>query len=73
MNKAFVEEGESDDDELAAEQQVPSGVKNYITQDGYKKLKDELLQLIDAERPGNSPVLGRTSSRSWQIKKSLPG
>lgn len=52
MNKAFVKEGEGDDDEaefgLPA---LPSGLKNYITPAGYQCLKDELLRLIDVERP----------------------
>lgn len=51
MNKAFVKESEPDDDELAPEQQLPSGSKNYITPEGYQKLRDELLHLIDVERP----------------------
>lgn len=31
--------------------ELPAGTKNYITPQGYQRLKDELLQLIDAERP----------------------
>ncbi len=51
MNKAFVKETESDDDELAPEQQLPTGSKNYITPEGYQMLKDEFLRLMDIERP----------------------
>ena len=53
MNKAFVKESEGDDDddlELSLPQ-IPAGAKNYITPAGHKRLKDELLQLIDVERP----------------------
>lgn len=53
MNKAFVKEADSEDDEeaLALAQAIPAGAKNYITPTGYQRLKDELLQLIDVERP----------------------
>jgi transcription elongation factor GreB len=55
MNKAFVKESSSsdgDDDDLdAAAPAIPAGAKNYITPAGYKRLKDELLSLIDVERP----------------------
>lgn len=54
MNKAFVKEGEGDDeDDLSpeAESALPAGAKNYISAEGYQRLKDELLQLIDDERP----------------------
>ena len=50
MNKAFVKE--SDDDESdAAQPEIPAGAKNYITPAGYRRLKDELLHLIDVARP----------------------
>ena len=52
MSKAFTKESEDadadDDVPLAA---LPGGGKNYITPQGYKVLRDELLDLIDAERP----------------------
>jgi transcription elongation factor GreB len=53
MNKAFVKESdESDDDDLDVGQpDVPAGTKNYITPAGHKRLRDELLQLLDTERP----------------------
>lgn len=52
MNKAFVKEGNdaAEDDELP-QPEIPAGAKNYITPEGYRRLKDELLQLIDVERP----------------------
>ena len=51
MNKAFTREsGDAHDDEpkLPA---LPSGVKNYITPQGYARVRAELLDLIDNERP----------------------
>src|SRR3569623_1520459 len=52
MNKAFVKESEGDDDDLEGGiPQIPAGAKNYITPQGYRRIKEELLQLIDVERP----------------------
>jgi transcription elongation factor GreB len=53
MNKAFVKEStdENDDDLEAAQPDIPAGAKNYITPAGYRRLRDELLHLIDEERP----------------------
>lgn len=52
MNKAFVRQSDdlAQDDDLP-QPQLPAGAKNYITPEGYRRLKDELLQLIDVERP----------------------
>lgn len=50
MSKAFTKETDSDDDEQALPE-LPTGGKNYITPQGYARLRDELLQLIDEERP----------------------
>jgi len=52
MSKAFTREtdGDEDEEELVASG-VPAGSKNYITPAGYARLRDELLQLIDDERP----------------------
>jgi transcription elongation factor GreB len=53
MNKAFVKEStdEQDDDLDVAQPEIPAGAKNYITPAGYRRLRDELLHLIDEERP----------------------
>ena len=53
MNKAFVKEGDGDDDdELGGGlPPIPAGAKNYITPQGYQRIREELLQLIDVERP----------------------
>jgi transcription elongation factor GreB len=53
MNKAFTKEPDGDDDEDGAAQApaLPAGGKNYITPDGYARLRAELFELIDTERP----------------------
>ncbi|MET0266405.1 MAG: transcription elongation factor GreB [Duganella sp.] len=53
MNKAFVKESDGDDDEEAAALAlaIPPGSKNYIRPEGYERIKNELLQLIDVDRP----------------------
>ena len=52
MNKAFVKESDGDDDdELGGLPAIPPGAKNYITPQGYQRIREELLQLIDIERP----------------------
>ena len=50
MSKAFTKETDSDDDELVLPP-IPTGGKNYITPSGYRRLRSELLVLIDDERP----------------------
>src|SRR5215208_2525024 len=51
MNKAFTREIEADDEEDASLPEIPSGGKNYMTPHGYARLRAELLQLMDDERP----------------------
>jgi transcription elongation factor GreB len=51
MNKAFTKESDADDDDGAALPEIPAGTKNYITPQGYTRLRAELLELIDVERP----------------------
>ena len=52
MSKAFTKESESEDeDDEVRLPALPEGGKNYITPQGYKALRDELLKLIDEERP----------------------
>ncbi len=50
MSKAFVKETDEDDDDALQAPQV-EGVRNYITPAGYRRLKHELVNLLQAERP----------------------
>jgi transcription elongation factor GreB len=51
MSKAFVRDSEVDDDDVAAAPEIAAGSRNYITPAGHRRLKDELLQLLNVERP----------------------
>ncbi|HEX2542043.1 MAG TPA: transcription elongation factor GreB [Caldimonas sp.] len=56
MNKAFTRESDRDDDADAADADeaapvLPSGAKNYLTPEGYRRLRGELMTLLDEERP----------------------
>ena len=53
MSKAFTKEsdGADDDDDGGGLPPLPAGTKNYITPAGYARLRAELLELIDVERP----------------------
>jgi transcription elongation factor GreB len=51
MNKAFVKETDGEDDDDGGLPPIPPGAKNYITPQGYQRIREELLQLIDTERP----------------------
>jgi len=54
LNKAFVKEPEGldeDDDETPGLPSLPAGTRNYITPAGYRRLREELMTLLDDERP----------------------
>ncbi|MDO9602709.1 MAG: transcription elongation factor GreB [Rhodocyclaceae bacterium] len=55
MNKAFVRESESDEEEEGAEPagaaSLPAGAKNYLTPAGHAALRAEFEQLVKVERP----------------------
>jgi len=52
VSKAFTKESDGEDDEGAdALPPLPTGGKNYMTPDGYARLRAELLDLMDNERP----------------------
>jgi transcription elongation factor GreB len=50
MSRAFIKETDPDDDE-AQLPPLPQGGKNYMTPQGYARMRAELLELIDNERP----------------------
>jgi transcription elongation factor GreB len=65
MSKAFTRENDAADDEDDGDTGVPAlpaGVRNYMTPEGYRRLRAELMQLLDAERPKMVEVV------SWAAK-----
>jgi len=65
MSKAFTKESDSDDDDDdigASLPALPPGVRNYLTPAGYKRLREELMSLLDDERPKIVEVV------SWAAK-----
>jgi len=51
MSKAFTKESDGDEDDEPGLPPLPAGIKNYITPAGYARLRAELMELIDTERP----------------------
>lgn len=51
MSKAFTRETDEEPDDSLPPSAPLGGTRNYITPPGYAQLRDELLHLIDAERP----------------------
>lgn len=51
MSKAFTKETDGADDDDLQLPPLPAGGKNYITPQGYARLREELFELIDNERP----------------------
>ncbi len=65
MSKAFTKESDAGDDDDGAEgglPPLPAGSRNYMTPDGYARLRRELLDLLDVERPRVVEVV------SWAAK-----
>jgi len=65
VNKAFTKESDAegdDDDGVASLPPLPAGGKNYLTPLGYARLRAELIQLLDSERPKIVEVV------SWAAK-----
>jgi transcription elongation factor GreB len=65
MNKAFTKESDADDggdDDDIALPALPQGTKNYVTPQGYARLRAELMTLLDDERPKVVEVV------SWAAK-----
>src|SRR6476660_5179729 len=51
MSKAFVKEMDDEADLLDEPLAIPAGIKNYMTPEGYRRMQDELRQLLRVERP----------------------
>lgn len=51
MNKAFTKESDLDEDDDLPVLPIPVGAKNYITPLGHVRIRAELLDLIDNQRP----------------------
>jgi transcription elongation factor GreB len=65
MNKAFTRESDAaddDDDDDVGLPPLPQGTKNYVTPGGYARLRAELMNLLDEERPKVVEVV------SWAAK-----
>ncbi len=64
MSKAFTREsdGDDDDDAPAVAAALPAGTRNYVTPSGFERLRDELMNLLDSERPKVVDVV------SWAAK-----
>ena len=65
MNKAFTREPEGDvddDDDSPSLPSLSAGARNYLTPQGYQRLRTELMTLLDDERPKVVEVV------SWAAK-----
>ena len=66
MNKAFTREVDANDEDDEASSNplpaLPAGLKNYITPQGFARLRFELMNLLDVERPRVVDVV------SWAAK-----
>ncbi|MBB2484012.1 transcription elongation factor GreB [Mitsuaria sp. WAJ17] len=52
MSKAFTKESDGDDDDdVPGLPPLPAGTRNYITPQGYARLRAEFMELLDVERP----------------------
>lgn len=67
MSKAFTKESDDEADDVGGDADValsalPAGARNYMTPEGYRRLRHELLGLLDEERPKIVEVV------SWAAK-----
>jgi len=66
VNKAFTKESDGADDDADDEvpglPTLPAGTRNYLTPAGYQRLREELMMLLDGERPKVVEVV------SWAAK-----
>ncbi|SAI71729.1 transcription elongation factor GreB [Bordetella ansorpii] len=63
MNKAFVKESDRDDeDDVPEAAALPAGTRNYMTPQGYERLRNELTHLMNVERPSVVQVVSWAAS-----------
>ncbi len=63
MNKAFVKEQDQDaDDDLPESAAIPPGTRNYMTPAGYAALRQELIHLMNEERPAMVQIVSWAAS-----------
>lgn len=62
MSKAFTKETDRDDDDDVQEAEIPKGIKNYMTVQGYQALRKELEHLVKVERPDVVSVVAWAAS-----------
>ena len=55
-------ETDQDNDELPPELKVPAGSKNYMTPGGHRRMRDELYQLVNKERPELTQIVNWAAS-----------
>ena len=63
MNKAFVKEQDQEADEDQPESAaLPAGTRNYMTPQGYAALRNELIHLMNEERPAIVQIVSWAAS-----------
>lgn len=62
MSQAPSGEPQDEDDDLQGAVPLPAGAKNYLTPQGYARLKDEALRLLNQERPELVKVIAWAAS-----------
>jgi transcription elongation factor GreB len=63
MNKAFVKESDTaEDDDLPEDVALPAGTRNYITPEGYARLREELTHLMTVDRPSVVQIVSWAAS-----------
>ena len=65
MSKAFTREDDAPEDDFDGDDEsnpIPAGAKNYLTPQGWRRMRDELTWLVKTERPNVTSVV------SWAAK-----
>ena len=64
MSKAFTREDDAPDDDFDGDDEnpIPAGAKNYLTPQGWRRMRDELTWLVKTERPNVTAVVSWAAS-----------